>query len=380
MSQVLRYPCEQCGAKLEFRPGTNALHCPYCGHDQEIGPGTATVEELDINAYLDRARLDAVLESDHAVHCNQCAAEFTLGANEEATRCPFCGSNVVVPTDAEKRIPPNAVLPFATDRRVAREKYKDWVTSRFWAPNDLKRLALAHAGLDGVYVPYWTYDSDTLTHYTGLRGENYWETETYTDSEGRTQTRQVMRTRWYPAAGTVHVHFDDVLVLGSDKLPPEYAQALNTWELGGLAPYQPQYLSGFQAARYDRDLATCWGTATEMMQPHIDTAIRQDIGGDQQQIHHKDTHYSDVTFKHVLLPIWSGAYRYRGRSWRFLVNGQTGEVRGEAPISFWKVLLAVLLGLIVVGGLIALLSQRESTSSGTVPNPTIESPALETWR
>lgn len=351
MSQVLRYPCAQCGAKLEFSPGTTVLKCPYCGHETPIENDAPSVQELDIHQFLDKANLDTALEHDQAVHCNNCAAEFTLGANQEASKCPFCGSNVVVPASPQNRIVPNGVLPFVISDKQAREKYKSWVTSRFWAPNDLKRLALAHHGLTGVYIPYWTYDTETTTQYSGMRGEHYYETETYEDSNGNTQTRQVRRTAWYPASGVVDVPFDDVLVLGSTHLPQMYAQAMDSWVLDNVVGYKPDYLSGFQAMRYDLDLATCWGTAMDMMQPTIDQTIRADIGGDEQQIHSKSTQYDEVTFKHLLLPIWSGAYMYRGKSWRFLVNGQTGEVRGEAPVSVWKVALAVLLGLIVIGGI-----------------------------
>ncbi|MCW5936149.1 MAG: hypothetical protein KIT11_02440 [Fimbriimonadaceae bacterium] len=360
MSEILRYPCSQCGAELQFAPGTTSLRCPYCGHLEAIAPPKVLVEELDFNQFLDKAVHNTSVETDQVLHCNQCGAEYTMPPTQEAGRCPFCGSDVVVPTKPENRIVPNALLPFEIDAKRARESYRQWVTSRFWAPNDLKRLALQHHAIKGVYIPYWTYDSQTTTHYTGLRGEHYWETEYYTDSEGRSQTRQVQKTRWYPASGVVDVPFDDVLVLGSTHLPEKYAQSLSTWRLTGLTAYEPSYLSGFRAMRYDLDLQTCWGKATVMMQPSIDQAIRYDIGGDVQQIHSKSTEYFDVTFKHVLLPIWSGAYRYREKSWTFLVNGQTGEVRGEAPISFWKVLFAVLLGLLVLGVVVWLVSQNQN--------------------
>ena len=360
MSQVLRYPCGQCGAKLEFSPGTTVLKCPYCGHETPITSDTEAVKELDIQLFLDRANLDATLEIDHAVHCNNCAAEFTLSATQEATKCPFCGSDVVVPTTSQNRIPPNGVLPFAIDANGSRKKYKEWVMSRFWAPNDLKKLALAHNSLIGVYIPYWTYDSNTTTQYSGMRGEHYYETESYNDSDGNSQTRQVQRTAWYPASGIVDVSFDDIIVLGSTHLPQMYAQAMTSWELANVVGYTPEFLSGFQAMRYDLDLANCWNTAQGMMQPRIDQTIRMDIGGDEQQISSKSTEYFDITFKHLLLPIWSGAYMYRGKSWRFLVNGQTGEVRGEAPVSVWKVAIAVLLGLLIVGGILYMYTQSKN--------------------
>ena len=358
MSQVLRYPCAQCGAKLEFSPGTTVLKCPYCAHETPIESSLVPAQELDINSFIARANLDATQETDTVLHCNTCAAEFTMPPTQEATRCPFCGSDVVVPTNPLNRIPPNGVLPFAIDQKTARKMYADWVGSRFWAPNDLKRLALAHHGLSGIYVPYWTYDSQTTTDYTGMRGEHYYETETYTDSDGNTQTRQVQHTAWYPASGTVDVAFDDLLVVGSTHLPTMYSQAMTSWELSRVAGYTPQFLSGFQAMRYDLDLATCWETAKGMMVPEIDMTIRMDIGGDEQQITSRNTQYFEVTFKHLLLPIWSGAYRYRAKSWRFLVNGQTGEVRGEAPISAWKVAIAVLLGLAVIGLIIYLIQSK----------------------
>lgn len=358
MSEVQRYPCEQCGAQLTFAPGTTVLKCPYCAHETPIAPPDGTVDELDLHAFLDRAVLNTELEHDKVLHCNNCAAEFSVPPNQETQDCPFCGSNVVVPTDPEHRIVPNAVLPFVVTDKEARGHTQKWLSSRFWAPSDLKTLALKEGRLKGMYIPYWTFDCQTETDYTGARGEHYYETETYTDSNGNRQTRQVRRTRWYPAAGHVSVHFDDILVLGSNAIPQKYAQRLVRWDLEALAPYEPRFLVGFQTMRYDIDLATGFGMAQQMMQPRIDQAIRYDIGGDEQAIHSKDTDYLDPSFKLTLLPIWVGGYRYRGRSFRFLVNGQTGEIQGEAPISVWKVLIAILLGSVLLALLIYLFGQK----------------------
>ena len=250
------------------------------------------------------------------------------------------------------------IIPFQVDQKTGREKFRQWVSSRFWAPNDLAKLAMLAGGLTGVYVPYWTYDSETTTHYQGMMGIDRIETYTTTDSEGNSQTEERVVTDWYPASGTVNVPFDDVLVLASNKLPPKYASAMSTWQLQALVTYRDEYLSGFQASRYDTGLTEGFEVAKGMMSPTIDGAICTDIGGNHQQITWKDTQYFATTFKHLLLPIWSGAYRYRGKTWAYLVNGQTGEVRGEAPISPWKVAIAILLGLIVVGLVIWLYTQK----------------------
>jgi len=350
---VQRYPCGQCGAQLDFAPGTSVLKCQYCGFEQVIPTSEEQIEELDFHEYLAKVPQQMAVETGEVLHCNNCAAEFTMGPYEASGACPFCGGNVVVPTKAENRIEPRSVLPFVFDHRKARTKFSEWIGSRFWAPNNLKALALAEAGLHGMYIPYWTYDTVTTTAYSGMRGEDYYETETYTE-DGETKTRQVVRTHWYPASGVVVVDFDDVLVLASNKLPPKYAQAMNSWSLAELKPYESSFLSGFQAMRYDVNLEQGFETAKNIMSPTIDRAICSDIGGDRQQIHSKSSQYDQLTFKHILLPIWTGAYRYGGRSWSYLVNGQTGEVRGEAPVSAWKVAMAVILGLLIIGGIIYL--------------------------
>ncbi len=348
-----RYPCANCGAQLEFAPGTTHLKCAYCGHEEIIPANEAEIEERDFWQYAGAQAAPMAIEPDRVLHCNQCGAEFTWPENQESGTCPFCGSNVVVPTNPQNRIQPLSLLPFAVDLRSAREKFAGWIGSRFWAPNNLKSLARAENGLRGCYIPYWTYDTFTTTAYTGQRGEHYYVTESYRDSDGRTQTRQVRRTRWYPATGVVFVNFDDVLVVASDHLPPRYSQAMSSWNLAQLRPYDSGFLSGFVAMRYDKNLEQGFEEAKQMMDPHIRAEICRDIGGDEQQITSYSVQYDRLTFKHILLPIWSGAYRYGDKSWSYLVNGQTGEVRGEAPISAWKVAVAVLLALIVIGIVIA---------------------------
>lgn len=104
--------------------------------------------------------------------------------------------------------------------------------------------------MDGIYLPYWTYDANTFTRYTGQRGEYYYVTESYKDNQGQTQTREVRHTRWYPVSGSVKVDFDDVLVCASKSLPHEMIDELEPWDLHELKPYDARYLSGFVTERY----------------------------------------------------------------------------------------------------------------------------------
>jgi hypothetical protein len=190
--------------------------------------------------------------------------------------------------------------------------------------------------LRGVYLPFWTYDADTTTDYTGERGDDYTTTESYTAVENGqtvTRTRTVVHTRWSGASGRVSNHFDDVLVPAGGAMPRPIVDRLEPWDLAALVPFADEYLASFESESYRIDLVSGFGLAKEVMQPVIDAAIRADIGGDHQRISQESTDYRDVTFKHLLLPMWVCSYRFRDRVYRFVVNARTGEVQGERPWS-----------------------------------------------
>jgi hypothetical protein len=152
----------------------------------------------------------------------------------------------------------------------------------------------------------------------------------------------------------VHNNFDDILVIASHSLPKNYTERLEPWNLSQLVPYNDKYLGGFRSESYQVDVPTGLNEAKEKMIPIIRSTVRSDIGGDEQRITTMNTTYSDITFKHILLPIWISSYRYKGKVYRFLINGQTGEVQGERPYSALKIMLAVLLVIAVIVGIILL--------------------------
>ncbi len=353
------FPCEQCGSALEYKPGSETLLCPHCGHTQAIA-ARGGIQEYDFHTALQHARrqpTSALVPGGHTVQCEGCGAQSVVAGH--AARCPFCGSPVVVEVkDLGETFVPESVLPFNFEARAAKEKYEKWVAGLWFAPNDLKKRAEQH-GMDGVYLPYWTYDSNTSTRYTGQRGEYYYVTETYKDSNGNSQTREVRHTRWYSASGTVHVSFDDVLVCGSQTLPRWLLEKLEPWDLGSLRAFEPAYLSGFVAERYRIGLEDGFKIAEERMVPRIRGAIESDIGGDEQQISSMSVRHADVTFKHLLLPLWLSSFRYKGKSFRFIINARTGQVAGERPWSVVKIVLFVLVIIAVIVGIVLLVQSQQ---------------------
>ncbi len=357
-----RWPCTQCGADLRYAPGQTELTCDHCGHVQAITAAAPRVKakalgEHDLARGLADDLPDAASGEVRSTHCPSCGAVVEFQGANHATQCPFCATPVVVDTGTHRRIKPQALVPFALTEAQARIELVRWLGGLWFAPNGVLEYTRKGRAMDGIYVPFWTYDADTQSSYRGQRGEHYYETEWVNVTvNGKTERRQqqVQKTRWYAAQGRVSRQFDDVLVMASRSLPARLGNDLTPWDLGKLEPYTPDYLAGFQAEGYTVSLADGNACAHEVMAGVIEGDVRHDIGGDVQRIDSINTDYSAETFKHILLPVWMAAYKYGGKSYRFLVNGQTGEVQGERPYSWWKIGFAVVLAAALVLGAVYL--------------------------
>jgi DNA-directed RNA polymerase subunit RPC12/RpoP len=374
-----KFPCPQCGARLDFDPAAQGLSCPFCGFHEEIQADTGEVVERDYFKYLDKlseagSGIKAIADHVNEVKCDGCGATVILEDKVRTEQCPFCHTHLEgKPTPVEGLIEPESVLPFAVDLRAAREKFTEWLGSLWFAPSELTKIANL-GQLTGVYVPYWTYDSMTYTQYEGQRGDNYtdYETVTVRDGDGnmRTERRPITRIAWTPVRGEIQHFFDDVLVCGSKSLPPDLIEGLEPWDLPELTSFQSSYLSSFKTERYAVGLQDGLKVAKTLIEPVIVKLVREDIGGDHQQISSKRTKYSAITFKHTLLPVWVAVYRYHEQVFQILVNGRTGKVVGKRPWSAWKIIRLVLLilALILMVVVIANVAGKKSGRRGAV-NP-----------
>jgi predicted RNA-binding Zn-ribbon protein involved in translation (DUF1610 family) len=360
--QGRKFPCWQCGAKLDFNPEAKALKCPYCGFVEEI-KSAGEVVERDFEQFQKKhsgANITITGRSEQ-VRCTGCGAVILLEDKVVTEQCPYCATHLEnKPESAAGMIAPESVLPFDLDPRHARVEFDKWIHNLWFAPNQLKKLADL-GRLSGVYAPFWTYDAMTYSNYTGQRGDNYAVTETYveTDAEGRqhTRTRTVIHTNWTWVSGEVQHFFDDVLICASRSMPLELVDPLEPWDLNKLRPFQPEYLSGFKTERYAIGLEGGFSSAKAVMEGTIQHLVRQDIGGDHQRIESLQTHYLGVTFKHVLLPIWIASYRYHEKLFQILINARTGEVQGRRPYSAWKIAMAAV-GVMLLIGLMVYLFTR----------------------
>ena len=359
-----RFPCQGCGADQVFDPATGMMKCPNCGRTEAVNipPGTSVAEEsFEAAMRNDPSVVEKLSDTALQVTCTGCGGIIEFQPPQVAGSCPFCAAQIVAqPVAADARIAPKGVLPFHITKQVATGSIKSWVSSRWFAPSALSKLA-TQDNLRGIYIPFWTYDADTLSDYTGMRGEHYyvteWVTETDADGNERQVSQQVQRTNWYPASGRVSNSFDDVLITATKAVNRDRLNDLQPWDLAEIKPYEPAFLSGFEAQRYQVPLDQGLNEAKEVMKREIQSSVAHAIGGDEQRVDGIQTSYMNITFKHILLPVWIGAYRFQGKVFQVVVNARTGGVKGERPYSGGKIFLLVA-AIILFIVIIAILSHK----------------------
>ena len=368
-----KFPCPSCGAEMDFDAELGTLACAYCGHTSTVPITQQEIREYDLETALSdmlaTPHETGYGEGKRSIKCESCGAVNTLDANVVSTECAFCGSNQVVPQEhVAQVIKPESLLPFGVDQGEAAALFRGWLGRGFFRPAPVKKIAKhAEAKLQGVYLPFWTLDSFTSSWWRAEAGYYYYVTESYwaTDDKGNRvrRTRQIQKTRWQPASGSLQLRFDDVLVPGTDSVERGMIERIYPFDTEALVSYEAGFLSGWGAEAYTVDLRQAWETGQEIIHGLVRQACAREVPGDTHRNLQVDTAFSDMTYKHVLFPVWIASYRYKDKVYHFLINGQTGEVQGQAPISWIKVTLVVVLGLIILAAIFFVASQAEASAA-----------------
>lgn len=373
MEEVVRgtsFPCPQCGApEMTFDAASQQMRCPFCGHATAV---QLAAETAAIDPHAERSLAEGLAQQVtqagsgfgtqvRTLKCDVCGAAISFAGVELAKRCDFCGSDHVREQAANANlIRPQSLVAFAIEEALARQKFQTWLGGLWFRPNDLKKRAEV-GEIAGVYVPYWTFDARVNSEWRAEAGYYYYVTENYTANENGkmvTRSRQVRKTRWEPAHGYRRDEYDDVLVAASKGLPQDIADELSTFDTRALQPYDPRFLAGWRAEEYAVELREGWGRGAQKMEREQYARCGRDVPGDTHRSLSVRNQFSAETFKHVLLPLWIASYRYNEKPFRFLVNGQTGEVRGRAPYSWVKIVLFSLLIIALIVGIVFAVRSR----------------------
>ena len=364
VSALKKHPCPECGGDAEWNAAKKALACPYCGtvlpwSDGEDMPGAQVFEHNLEEALSTIGAEDRGLQAEKkSVKCESCQAISIFDSDRAAQRCDFCGSPAIVPVDdLTDVITPESLLPAVIAATQVRDQLRAWYGSRWWAPTKLKRAALTDT-LHGIYLPYWTFDAHLDAQWTAESGYYYYVTETFRGSDGKTQTRQVRKTRWEDSAGQLSHFFDDDMVPGTVGVHTELLRKVEPFPTtSDLKPYQPAFVRGWTVERYQVDLRQASVISKQQMDATMYQLCSREVPGDTQRNLEVRSDYQGRTFKHILVPVWLATYTYGRKSFQVVVNGYTGKMAGEHPLSWVKITFAVL-GVLLVVLIIVMLNQR----------------------
>jgi hypothetical protein len=239
-----------------------------------------------------------------------------------------------------------------------REAIRQWYGSRWFAPNKLGKSALTDT-VHGIYIPYWTFDAQVSADWTATSGDYYYVSESYTDSQGKSRTRQVRKVRWYPSSGHLDHFFDDELVSATKGVEADLLRKVEPFPTtSDLKPYDPGFLSGWVVEQYQIDLIAAAQHAQTVMEEKTRQLCAKEVPGDTHRDLNVDADFSGQTFKHILVPVWLLAYNYGSKNFQVVINGYTGAISGRYPKSVMKILLLVLLILAIIGGIVLMTNRQ----------------------
>ncbi len=336
--------CPACGAEMVFSPEKQRLACPYCGGTQEVD-FTQKSSELAFTELL-RARGNEWGEETHVFRCNNCGAKEVLENTDIAKECPFCGTTNVTKIEELSGLRPNGVIPFAVDVKTATANVIAWAKRKLFAPRAFKQ-SVKPEKIKGTYVPAFTFDTQTFTSYTGRLGKYY------TRTVRRGGKKKIYRElRYFFVSGTLNASFDDVLVQAGKRVSQRDIDRISPFPTNESNEYSSEFLHGYVAQSNEKSGEECWEEAKEVIFAEIRAKILAKYDYDVVDNLTPHTSYSDVTFKYVLLPLYVGHCNWKTKLYNFFVNGKNGRVTGKVPLSPVKITLAVLLGVLVAGGVI----------------------------
>lgn len=352
-AQVTNYQCPGCTGPLQFSPDSGKLECEYCG-------SSFTVAEVEEFYAAKNEKAEAAAEAAQPVEetadsgwgtdaahmraylCPSCGAELICDDTTAATACPYCGNPSVVPGQFRDERKPDYVIPFRVDKDAAmtalRNHYrgKPLLPKAFAAENHIQEIK-------GVYVPFWLFDGQASANVTF---------EATRSRTVMTPNERIVTTEHYRVHRSGTVQFERVPVDGSTKMPDEHMDAIEPYDYHELEPFSMGYLPGFLAECYDVSAQDSATRADERCRNSAVAAMQSDVHGyDTCSVRQANVELSRDKAKYALMPVWLLSTKWQEKNYLFAMNGQTGRLVGDLPISKGK-LAAWFAGLFAVFALL----------------------------
>ena len=333
------YQCPRCGGRLVYDAGQTQLSCEYCGFTQDSNPAPAAGDSEQVMDFvLPTTRAHLWAASQQRVTCAACGAVTLLPAGQTADHCPYCASNRFVRSEEmSELIDPQSICLMRLDAREAAQRAQEWLGKGWLSPDD---LASSKVKLEPAYYPFWTF-SGTL--------ELPWSCEV---NEGSSKY-----PHWVARNGSEFKFFDEILVSGMRSMSSEETSSIEPFDLKELAEFKPDYLAGWTALTYDYPMSDASLRARERVMRKMNRSLYNIVepGREKRNLEGRGGKWSGMTFKYVLLPLWVGAYQHKGKTYRVLVNGQTGKVGGSKPTDASKAAILAVGGMLILGIILVII-------------------------
>ena len=337
MSQIIEYKCPCCSGNIEFDSETQMMKCPYCETtfdpsallEKDEALNNSKPDELEWEVPQQQFTADDMSGMNVYV-CRSCGGEILADATTGATHCPFCGNPVVLSEVFSGNLKPDLVIPFKVSKEQAKKALKEFAKGKKLVP----KFFTTESHLDeikGVYVPYWLYstDVDATINYHATRTRSW-----------RTGDRQYTETTHFRLERQGGLSFDNVPVDGSSKVDDTMMESIEPYDLSELKPFQTAYLSGYFADKYDVDAETSKKRANERIKSSTLSTFQQTVGSFIAPVTESSSiRLVNNTCRYALFPVWLLNTSFEGKVYPFAMNGQTGKLVGDLPVSkeaYWK--------------------------------------------
>ncbi len=283
------------------------------------------------------------------LHCENCGANVSVAPTELSNTCPFCGSNRVA---ARAALPdafrPRLIIPFKIARETCPKLARAWLRRGWLYPRPLVQAARG-AQFTGIYLPFWTFRAQVNATWRAevghAREERYFDVDSM---KFKTRTR----IDWTWETGKASMSFSNMLGAGTKHIPTELLEQLEPYELGALVTYEPAHLAGWRAQSYEIPLDTAWDAARARMREMVRAMRVAQIDSKHIRNFSLNAIFDEEAWRLILLPAFLATYRFQGKTYQLVINGQTGKVAGQRPVAWTRVWLLVA-ALVSPGGLLA---------------------------
>ena len=358
-AEAKQFHCPNCYADLKFSPGQQNFTCEYCRssfNEAEVleyqrkymeqeqafhqNEGKMPPEQTINDA--ERREREKFNEETKLYSCPSCGAEIMCDNNTAAMFCYYCHNPVILKGRVDGMYKPSMVLPFAFDKKAAVDKYLGWAKKKWFIPKDLVSSVQLEK-LTGLYVPFWVARSSTTSRMEAV-GENIrsWTSGSYRYTE----------TTSYRVVREATINYDGVPADGSQKIEDLLMEAIEPFDYSKARPFNMAYLSGFYADKYDVDKEQVLPRIQQRMYQNNAKVLDATTNYTRLKRRQEFDRTDSLNWDYMLLPVWFMTFNYKGKLWEYAVNGQSGKVSGELPISKSKLLTLCLIIASVIAALI----------------------------